>query len=185
MKAVSEVQTERLLLRQWKQEDFQPFYEMGRDERVMEYFPSLLDKQASDAIASKCQALIEAQGWGFWAVELKASGKFIGFIGLHIPSADLPFSPCVEVGWRLAYPYWGKGYATEGAKASLRFGFTELSLGEIVAFTSVLNLKSIHVMEKSGMEKSEAFGHPDIPAEHRLHHHILYRMKRENWLRVR
>jgi RimJ/RimL family protein N-acetyltransferase len=181
MNAVSGIQTERLWLRQWKHSDFQPFSEMGLDERVMEFFPSLLDKKESEAVALKCQGLIEDRGWGFWAVELKESGQFIGFIGLHVPTAALPFSPCVEVGWRLARPYWGKGYATEGAKASIRFGFSVLGLTEIVAFTSVLNIKSMNVMRKSGMERSGTFNHPDISPDHRLYPHVLYGIRRDNW----
>jgi len=144
----------------------------------MEYFPSLLNNNESDGIASKCQALIDERGWGFWAVELKGSGEFIGFIGLHIPTSKLPFIPCIEVGWRLAYPYWGKGYATEGAVASLHFGFTNLSIKEIVAFTSVLNTRSENVMKKVGMKKSGEFGHPDISESHRLHPHVLYSIQR-------
>lgn len=181
MNAVPGIKTARLLLRQWKQEDFQPFSEMSLDERVMEFFPSPLDAKESEAVASTCQALIKERGWGFWAVELNENKKFIGFIGLHIPTADLPFSPCVEVGWRLAHPYWGKGYATEGAKATLRFGFSALGLKEIVAFTSVLNKKSINVMLKSGMERPEEFNHPDIPSNHRLYPHVVYRLSREKW----
>lgn len=183
MNTVSELETERLLLRQWKEDDFRPFAEMGSDEQVMEFFPSLLDGKESEALGRAIQGLIHAQGWGFWAVESKETGAFMGFIGLHIPSAALPFSPCVEVGWRLARPFWGKGYATEGADASLRFGFSTLGLTEIVAFTSILNAKSMNVMRKLGMERAETFNHPDIPPDHRLYPHILYRIGRDAWNR--
>lgn len=181
MNAVSEIQTARLWLRQWKQEDLQPFAAMSLDAQVMEYFPSTLDTKESEAIALKCQSLIQEQGWGFWAVELKENQQFIGFIGLHRPTAALPFSPCVEVGWRLARPYWGQGYATEGAKASLHFGFSTLGLSEIVAFTSVLNFKSMNVMRKLGMDRAELFNHPDIPSDHKLYPHVLYRLPRDKW----
>jgi RimJ/RimL family protein N-acetyltransferase len=154
---------------------------MGMDERVMEFFPALLDKKESDSVALTCQRLIQERGWGFWAVEFRETRQFIGFIGLHIPTAALPFSPCVEVGWRLAQPFWGKGLATEGAKASLNFGFSTLGLSEIVAFTSGLNLRSMHVMDKLGMVRAEEFNHPDIPSTHKLYPHILYRLRRENW----
>jgi RimJ/RimL family protein N-acetyltransferase len=181
MNAISEIHTERLWLRQWKQKDLKPFATMSLDEHVMEYFPSTLDTKESEAMALKCQGLIQERGWGFWAVELKANQQFIGFIGLHIPSAALPFSPCVEVGWRLARPYWGQGYATEGAKASLHFGFSNLGLMEIVAFTSVLNTKSMNVMRKLGMQRAELFNHPDISPDHRLFPHVLYRLPRDKW----
>jgi len=106
-----EFQTTRLLLRQWTPADRAPFATMNADPRVMRHFPALLSRAESDAMADRCQALIEERGWGFWAVELKASGAFIGFVGLHTPSATLPFSPCVEIGWRLAADYWGQGSA--------------------------------------------------------------------------
>jgi RimJ/RimL family protein N-acetyltransferase len=149
----------------------------------MEFFQAPMDRAASDTMADRCQALLAEHGWGFWAVEKKLTPTFIGFVGLHTPTAALPFSPCVEVGWRLAYQYWGKGYATEAALGALRIGFEVLGLSEIVAFTADANLRSRKVMEKLHMqEATETFEHPDIPEGHELRQHCLYRLYREQWL---
>jgi RimJ/RimL family protein N-acetyltransferase len=107
-----QIETDRLYLRQWASSDRQPFAELNADPEVMKYFPSTLGREESDAMADRCESLIEERGWGFWAVETKADGRFIGFVGLHVPIAELPFSPCVEVGWRISSSSWGKGYAT-------------------------------------------------------------------------
>ena len=134
-------------------------------------------------MADRCQTLIAERGWGFWAVESKESGEFIGFTGLHIPAAALPFSPCVEIGWRLAFRYWGKGLASEAARDALRFGFESLSLPEIVSFTSVHNFRSRAVMARIGMQNSpETFEHPNVPENHALREHCLYRLRREQWV---
>lgn len=155
------------------------FAALNADPGVMRYFPSTLDRQASDALAAKAQALIEKQGWGFWAVQDRASGHFTGMIGLHIPAPELPFSPCVEVGWRLARPYWGQGLATEGAKAALEFAWNVLQQGEVVAFTAVLNKPSQAVMQRLGMQPdAQTFMHPAVPQEHALAEHVLYRIRR-------
>lgn len=178
-----ELETGRLCLRQWQPNDRAPFAALNADQRVMEYFPSPLDHAASDAMAERCQLLIHERGWGFWAVETKANRQFIGCVGLHIPSAELPFSPCVEVGWRLAYPFWGKGYATEAGKAALEVGFGRLMFAEIVSFTAVGNTKSRAVMERLGMNGDSAiFEHPDVPLGHPLRPHCLYRLSRNQWL---
>lgn len=169
-------ESDRLRLRQWRQRDKEPFAELNADPEVMMYFPSALTRARSDAIVDRCAALIAENGWGFWAVECKSNGDFLGLIGLHIPSADLPFSPCVEVGWRLARPHWGKGYATEGARAALRFGFEVLGLEEIVSFTAVANLRSQAVMHRLGLVKTDTFDHPAVPAESGLKEHCLYRI---------
>lgn len=159
-----ELETPRLKLRQWQTADLEPFAELNADPRVMEFFPALLNRTESDAMAERIRSLIAQRGFGFWAVELKESGSFIGFVGLHIPAAELPFSPCVEIGWRLGFPYWGQGYATEAAREALRFAFAELNLPEIVSFTAVGNLRSRAVMERLAMRpQSETFPHPDIP----------------------
>jgi RimJ/RimL family protein N-acetyltransferase len=169
--------TTRLLLRQWRSSDRAPFAELNADPRVMEFFPSPLTRQQSDAMADRCEALISERGWGFWAVELKTSGRFIGFVGLHIPAAQLPFSPCTEVGWRLAFDYWGNGYATEAARAALSVGFELLGLEEIVSFTTVANLRSRAVMERLGMKESGFFEHPSVPVDNPLSTHCLYRVR--------
>lgn len=171
--------TPRLILRQWEPQDLPEFAALNADPEVMRYFPSTLDRQASDALAAKAKALIEKQGWGFWAVQDRASGRLAGMIGLHTPAPELPFSPCVEVGWRLARPYWGQGLATEGSKAALEFAWNVLQQGEVVAFTAVLNKPSQAVMQRLGMQPdAHTFMHPAVPQEHALAEHVLYRIRR-------
>lgn len=177
-----EIKTERLHLRQWRASDHEPFARLNADARVMAFFPRPLDRSESDALADRLQSLIAEQGWGLWAVELLDSKEFIGFVGLHIPAPELPFSPCVEIGWRLAYPYWGKGYASEAARAALRVAFEMLGLTEIVAFTAMQNLRSQHVMSRLGMHKAiESFEHPNVPLSSPLRTHCLYRLSRAEW----
>ncbi|MBH1964833.1 MAG: GNAT family N-acetyltransferase [Comamonadaceae bacterium] len=174
-----ELTTPRLLLRQWRESDLEPFRVMSADEEVMKYFTSPLSMQESDQMAQRCQALITERGWGFWAAQELDSKQFIGFIGLHIPIAALPFSPCIEVGWRLAQDYWGKGLATEGARACLKFAFDELKADEVVSFTSIQNRRSEAVMQRLGMARDkETFFHPAIDKDHRLSEHCLYRISR-------
>jgi RimJ/RimL family protein N-acetyltransferase len=181
-----ELDTARLRLRQWCDEDLGPFARLNADPEVMAFFPSRLERAASDAMASRIRGAIAERGWGFWAVEERASGVFIGFIGLQPPAARLPFSPCIEIGWRLARAYWGKGYATEGARASLRAGFEQLGLGEIVSFTALGNRRSRAVMERLGMleDAQAAFDHPSVPEASPLRAHCLYRLSRERWARL-
>ncbi len=178
--------TERLILRPWREEDLEPFAKMNADPRVMEFFPSTLSKEESDRIARDMKAKIEECGWGWWAVSLSATGEFIGFIGLRAlekSTFSAPFTPAVEVGWRLAHPHWGKGYATEGALACLKFGFESLNLPEIVAYTSLQNERSVAVMKKIGMHRNPAedFDHPRIPEGQKMRRHQLYRLSREEW----
>lgn len=169
-------QTPRLLLRQWKDSDREPFAEMSSDSRVMEHFPSPLSRSESDAVADKIISLINERGWGFWALEEKSSGRFIGFTGLHIPIPELTFSPCVEIGWRLMFSAWGKGFASEAAAKALEFAFESIKLEEVVAFATVGNFRSHKVMERLGMKKEYEFEHPglDLQSPHRKH--ILYRI---------
>jgi len=182
MSQPAEHETERLRLRQWRPADRAPFAELNADPRVMAYFPAPLDGDASDALLEKCRARIDARGWGLWAVEVKALGEFIGFIGLATPSPDLPCSPCVEVGWRLAADHWGRGFATEGARAALRVGFERLGLHEIVSFTSVVNHRSRAVMERLAMvPDADTFEHPRVSAASGLREHCLYRLSRAAW----
>jgi RimJ/RimL family protein N-acetyltransferase len=182
MTALIEFDTDRLRLRQWIESDREPFASLSADPRVMEFFPNLLDRAASDAIVARLQAKIAERGWGWWAVASKANAQFIGCVGLNMPSIELPFSPCIEVGWRLAYEYWGKGYATEAAKGALAVGFERLNLPEIVSFTAIPNHRSRAVMERLGMEpETETFAHPSIPSGHPLCEHYLYRLSREKW----
>jgi RimJ/RimL family protein N-acetyltransferase len=170
--------TARLVLRQWRSSDRAPFAELNCDPRVMEFLPSRLTREESDAMADRFEALISERGWGFWAVESKTDGSFIGFVGLHVPAARLPFSPCTEVGWRLAFDHWGYGYATEAARAALRVGFETLGLDEIVSFTAVANRRSRAVMERLGMKQSGLFEHPGVPVGSPLREHCLYRARK-------
>lgn len=177
-----EPETERLILRQWLPSDRAPFAELNADPEVMRYFPATLSREESDALADRAQAMIEQHGWGFWAVELKEDGDFIGFVGLNIPAVDLPFNPCVEVGWRLAQASWGQGYATEAARACLKVGFQQLNLAEIVSFTTVANRRSRAVMERLGMQLDPlTFEHPSVPEGSELREHCLYRLASKQW----
>lgn len=180
---VIEFDTERLRLRQWCEADREPFAALNADLKVMEFYPAPLDRAASDALAERCQSFIAERSWGFWAVELKQTHEFIGFVGLHVPAPELPFSPCVEIGWRLAFPHWGKGFASEAARGALRVGFECLGLPEIVSFTAVCNLRSRAVMKRLGMrEAPDTFEHPHVPVGSRLRQHCLYRLSREQWV---
>lgn len=179
MTSLIEIQTERLFLRQWRTEDRKPFAAMNADPEVMRYFPAPLTHEQSDAMADRCQMFLEKRGWGLWAVEYKAERAFIGFVGLSIPVANLPFMPCVEIGWRLASSAWGKGFATEAGRAALRVAFVDLQLAEIVSFTSVINTRSRAVMERLGMtEDKQTFEHPGVPLGNPLREHCLYRLTR-------
>jgi len=171
-----ELPTPRLTLRQWRPSDLEPFAAMNADADVMRYYPETWTKEQSDAFAQRVMRLIDERGWGFWAVEERASCQFIGFVGLHVPSHELPFAPCVEVGWRLAKAHWGRGYATEAARAAIVFGFDRLRLVQIVAFTSIGNVRSRAVMERLGMTVDGEFDHLDVPIESGLRRHVLYRL---------
>ena len=177
-KPTSMLHTERLILRQWREEDFVPFAELNADTRVMEFFPAPLTRDESDAFAHRCMARLEEKGWGLWALETMREGRFIGYTGLNIPAVEFPFSPCVEVGWRLARDAWGKGFATEAAQTALAFGFGELDLAEIVSFTATLNTRSRAVMHRLGMMADGTFDHPSIPEGNPLREHYLYRIQR-------
>jgi RimJ/RimL family protein N-acetyltransferase len=178
MSKVQVIQTSRLLLRQWRASDFASFAAINADPEVMRYFPAPLTQAESDLMATRCHDLIEERGWGFWVAEELASSQFIGFIGLHIPAATIPCSPCVEVGWRLTKTQWGKGLATEGARAAIKFGFEQLSFSEIVSFTSIQNTRSEAVMQRLGMRRDPiTFAHPSIPKNHWLSEHCLYRIQ--------
>lgn len=176
------LETARLRLRQWKPSDREPFATMSADPDVMAFFLSRLNKSESDAMIDRCQALIAERGWGVWAVELKQTGQFIGLVGLNIPSDQLPFSPCVEIVWRIAKAFWNKGYATEAAECVLQFGFEQLELDEIVAFTTLVNLPSQAVMKKLRMQlMPNDFEHPAVPVGHELRQHCLYKLSQSQW----
>jgi RimJ/RimL family protein N-acetyltransferase len=175
--------TERLILRQWRPEDVPVFADMNEDPEVMKYFPGPLTRQQSAGWAENCRQLLEKQGWGLWAVEVRESAEFIGFVGLHRPTIDLPFNPCVEIGWRLKRSAWGNGYATEAAKACLRTGFEHIELQEIVSFTAIVNTPSSAVMERIGMTRdADCFEHPSVPPGHLLREHCVYRLSLSDWM---
>ena len=151
---------------------------MNADPAVMEYFPSTLTTQQSDRLIERIEEGFEANGYGLWALELRASGEFLGFTGLAMPAFEAHFMPAVEVGWRLAREAWGLGYATEAARAALAFGFKELDLDEIVSFTSTENRRSRAVMERIGMthDLRDDFDHPSLSRDDPLRRHVLYRI---------
>jgi RimJ/RimL family protein N-acetyltransferase len=159
---------------------------MSADAAVMRWFPSPLTRVESDALVDRVSSLVAQRGWGFWAVETRVEPQFIGFVGLHKPSDELPFAPCVEIGWRLSREAWGYGYATEAARAALAFGFDTLALDEIVSFAVVGNQPSLAVMQRLGMTEDPAtFMHPGLPLGSPLREHSLYRISRERFEQLR
>lgn len=183
MSPEAELHTGRLLLRRWRSDDRHPFAALNADPIAMEHFPSTLSRSESEALANRIEVHFAQHGFGLWAVEIAEVTAFAGFIGLSVPAFRAHFTPCVEIGWRLARGHWGKGYATEGARAALRFGFERMGLAEIVSFTVPGNVPSRRVMERIGMSHSPAddFDHPAMPDGHPLRRHVLYRLKRERW----
>jgi RimJ/RimL family protein N-acetyltransferase len=178
--SLPELRTPRLRLRRWRPEDRAPFAALNADPRVAEFLRGPLSREHSDALAESIEAHFQRHGFGLWAVEIPGVTPFAGFIGLSVATFKAPFMPCVEIGWRLAAEHWNHGYATEGARAALAFGFETLQLDEIVSFTAVRNLRSRRVMEKLGMTHSAAddFDHPALPGGHPLRRHVLYRIGR-------
>jgi len=171
---------DRLLLRPWRESDLEPFAALNADPVVMEHFAKPLDRAESNAFVARIQAHFERHGFGFWAVEVPGVAELVGLCGLAIPTFETHFTPCVEIGWRLARNYWGKGYATEAALMSIQYGVKERKLAEIVAFTVPGNLRPRAVMERIGMTRSPAddFDHPNLPEGHPLRRHVLYRIRR-------
>jgi RimJ/RimL family protein N-acetyltransferase len=169
-----ELVTERLILRLWRTSDREPFARMNGDSDVMRYFPRTLTREESDAFVDRIDRQFDERGYGLWAVEVPGTAPFIGYVGLLVPA----FMPIPEVGWRLDKPYWGRGYATEAARAALADGFDRVGLREIVSFTSPLNVPSIRVMERLGMTHNPAddFEHPNVPDGNPLKHQVLYRI---------
>ena len=184
---MTELTTERLLLRRWRESDKEPFAELNSDPVAMEHFPSTHTREQSDALVEHFDGAIDERGWGLWAVEVVASGDFIGFVGLNPPPWEAHFTPAVEIGWRLRRQHWGNGYATEAAQEALRFGFEDLDLEEIVSFTLPENRRSRAVMERLGMTHHPAddFEHPGLPEGHPMRLHVLYRVTRSSWQKAR
>jgi RimJ/RimL family protein N-acetyltransferase len=174
------LETERLILRQWRESDRQPFRELNADPRVMEFMPGCLAPEASDEMMERIQRHFELHGFGLFAAELRLDQSFLGFIGLSVPGFDAPFMPAVEVGWRIAARHWGKGLATEGAREVLRLGFESAGLESVVSFTVPGNVRSLRVMEKLGMthDPADDFDHPSLPEGHAMRRHLLYRLHR-------
>ena len=182
---MSPLLTKRLILRDWREEDLPPFFELNSDPKVMEYFPKVLSREESDELAEEIRRRLRTFGWGFWAVEEKASGEFVGFVGLNRPQFSLPFTPCIEVGWRLLRRYWGKGYATEAGSKSLEFAFNQLQENEVLAFATAINLRSVAVMKRLGMANTNSnFMHPEILPESELSEHVLYKAVSSQWQRA-
>lgn len=180
---MSELTTDRLLLRQWQDSDYEPFAALNADPAVMEHFPAPMTREASDGFVDRIRADLDRRGFGLWALEVRETGEFIGFTGLSVPSFEAHFTPAVEVGWRLSKGAWGNGYATEAALASLSYGFGPAGLEEIVSFTATPNIPSQRVMQRIGMTHDEAgdFDHPRLEPGHRLERHVLYRITRGQW----
>jgi RimJ/RimL family protein N-acetyltransferase len=180
MAGVTDIQTDRLLLRGWRDSDREPFALINRDPAVMEFFPTPLSADESRALFDRIESHFEQHGFGLWAADLRETGDFIGYIGLAVPRFVAAFTPCVEIGWRLDAAHWGRGLATEGARAVARHAFDVLHLDELVSLTVPANVRSRRVMEKLGMthDPGEDFDHPMMPAGHRLRRHVLYRLKR-------
>ncbi len=181
---VPRVETERLVLREFLERDRAPFAALNADARVMEHFPSALTREESDELVDRIGQRWAEDGLGLWAVERREGGAFLGFTGLAPPRFEAVFTPCVEVGWRLATEAWGHGYATEAARAALAFGFEVRGLSEILSWTVPANLRSRAVMARIGMthDPADDFDHPNIAVGSPLRRHVLYRLSRERWL---
>lgn len=178
MRSARQLATARLRLRPWRTEDREPFAAINADACVMEHFPSTLSRRQSDALADRIDGELRRNGYGLWAVEIPREASFIGFVGLQQTDAELPFARTTEIGWRLGRRYWGRGLASEAARAALAYGFDELALEQIVAYTAAGNLRSRRLMERLGMrrEPGDDFLHPQLATQHPLAAHVLYRL---------
>jgi RimJ/RimL family protein N-acetyltransferase len=173
--------TERLLLRDWRDADLDPFVAMNVDPVVMQFFPETYTEERTRRFVERIRERWAELGYSLWAVERQDTRGFIGYVGLWPATFPAHFTPAVEVGWRLAADQWGQGYATEGARAALEYAFGKLDFKEIVSFTSTINVRSWRVMERLGMRRdlSGDFEHPNVPEGHPLRPHVLYRIRRE------
>jgi RimJ/RimL family protein N-acetyltransferase len=178
MSAFPTLSGDRIRLRQWCDKDREAFARMNSDPRVMEFFRGCLSRTESDAMVDHIERHFSERGFGLWAIEVPGVFAFIGFAGLEVPTFDAHFTPCVEIGWRLAFEHWGHGYATEAARLALGHGFGTLAVPEIVSFTTVANHRSRTVMERLGMRRDPAddFDYPKLPEGHALRRHVLYRL---------
>lgn len=173
------ISTSRLLLRPWHKTDCKPFFKINQDEKVLEFLPGAMSQAQINDFMRYQNLQLKNRHYMLWAVELKKTGQLIGFIGLNYFDKPAHFAPAVEIGWRLGSQYWGQGYAPEGALACLEYGFKQLGIDEIVAFTVPDNQRSRKVMEKIGMvqDMEGSFAHPNLPMAHRLSNHVLYRIQ--------
>ncbi|MDX6252229.1 MAG: hypothetical protein QOF10_5589 [Kribbellaceae bacterium] len=180
---MTELTTDRLLMRAWRESDYEPFAALNSDPAVMEHFPAPMTRTDSDGLIDRITTFLDERGFGLWALEVRGTGRFIGFTGLSVPSFDAHFTPAVEVGWRLSKDAWGNGYASEAARAALAYGFGPAGLDEVVSFTATTNKPSQRVMERIGMTHDDAddFDHPRLEPGHRLERHVLYRISRAQW----
>lgn len=184
MRPTVHIETDRLYLREWSDDDANTFAAINADPAVMEFFPAALDRAQSDAFLRRIRDNMARDGYGLYALETKADGRLIGFTGLARPAFDAPFMPAIEIGWRLARDTWGEGFASEAAKAAMDRAFGSLGLDALVSFTAEWNLPSRRVMERIGMTRDANgdFLHPGIPPDHKLARHVLYRISHADWL---
>jgi RimJ/RimL family protein N-acetyltransferase len=177
------LRTDRLLLRPWRATDLEPFAALNADPAVMQHFRAPLTRAESDAMVDRIERGFATNGFGLWAVEITDEADFIGFIGLARHTFPAHFTPAIEVGWRLGHEHWGRGFAPEGARVALAYGFEQAGLDEIVSMTTVGNTNSRRVMEKIGMARNPAddFDHPKVPAGSPLRPHVLYRLAHRDW----
>lgn len=177
---MSTVRTARLVLRPFATSDLDAFAAHNADPRVREFFPSVLNRAESDASAAVYMKHWERHGFGRWTIEVPGVAAFAGVVGPMYVPFEAPFTPAVEIGWRLSRAYWGRGYATEAAQAACEFCFDRLSLKDIVAFTVPNNIRSRQVMERLGMTHSpdDDFDNPLLPEGHPMRRHVLYRLRR-------
>ena len=175
-----ELETEHLILRQWKEEDLTPYAKLTSSKEVMKYFPKTLTAEQSNTAARKFTKLLEERSWGFWVVEKKSSGAFLGYAGLHVPKTQFPFSPCVEIAWRMEDKYWDNAYVVETGEKIIDYAFEVLGLEELVYFSSIQNEKGETLAKALGMKREDkSFNHPFVELEHTLSEHYLYRIKKQ------
>jgi RimJ/RimL family protein N-acetyltransferase len=184
MEPILELNSARLLMRQWRDDDLPAFAQMCADPQVMKFFPTAMSRLESAKLIGRIRGHFAEYGFGLWALERKDTGEFIGFTGLCVVGFDAHFTPAVEIGWRLAREHWGLGFASEAAWTAMGCGFEHLDLDEIVSFTAVSNQPSQKVMQAIGMHNNpdDDFGHPNLPDDHPLKPHVLYRINRQQWL---
>ena len=178
------ITSQRLLLRTWRETDVAPFAQLNSDPEVMAHFPSTFDERKTLEMLERIKAHFDQYGFGFYALERREDARFLGFVGLQCVPFEAPFTPAVEIGWRLAREFWGAGYASEAARAVLRYAFEVEDIPEVVSFTVPANTRSTAVMRRIGLTRAPAgdFIHPTLGPDHRLARHVLYRLGKSTWL---